>query len=274
MENRCENCGQTVLPTDSVCWQCGWRPPAQVKAASSTANQTAVTAEAETPISVTAVSVYATLTLLIILLLLLLFNALGKYPVILLDPRAPIKPGWQLLTDHRQTFTLELPPGWEWAEDDIGSRQAAFMNKLAENPQYNASLTPWIDIAGDLEVLLAADSPQNGDADGVPGFLLIGRSGRLKQLNSEQVLALWQSRLAEENLVSTALGKDLHGGVKETAVINLQPATESVTCRQEIVSGVEYRYLVVVCSPSTTYENHAREYEIMLSSFQLLTPPS
>ena len=72
---RCKNCGQPVLPTDSVCWQCGWK-----LAAPAVGGQTG---DGERPLPITAVAVYAALTLLLILLLLLVFSLLASYPLAL-----------------------------------------------------------------------------------------------------------------------------------------------------------------------------------------------
>ncbi len=69
---RCENCGQAVLPTDTVCWQCGW------KLAATAVDRRVV--DEERPLSVTAVAVYAALSLFIILALLVVFSILGSYP--------------------------------------------------------------------------------------------------------------------------------------------------------------------------------------------------
>lgn len=262
MTLRCENCGQVVQPTDAVCWQCGWK-------LSLTATDVAVAGERPSPI--TAVLVYAALTLGIIVLLLLGFRALGRYPLVMLDPKAPIKPGWTFLTDQRQTFTLEIPPGWTWREDDLNGR---FADWLAEHPPVGASLYPWNELVGDLEIMLVADNLQPETAEQVPGFVLVTRSYRLAQLTPEQMTAVWRDSVAPENLLAVAVATDLRGQAKGTAVLTISSGGDEWVCRQEGVAGRDGRYLLIACLPAALYEAHAREHEILLSSFQLLLPPS
>lgn len=262
MTLRCENCGQAVQPTDAVCWQCGWK-------LSPTVADVAIAGER--PLSVTAVLVYAALTLGIIVLLLLGFHALSRYPLVMLDPKAPIKPGWEFLTDQRQTFTLEVPPGWMWREDDLGSRLADW---LADNPPVGASLYPWNELVDDLEILLVADNLDPESTDQVPGFVLVTRSFRLAQVTPEQMTAVWRDSVAPENLMAVSVATDLHGEAKGTAVLTISSGGEEWVCRQEGVAGRDGRYLVIACLPAALYEAHAREHEILLSSFQLLLPPS
>ncbi len=262
MTLRCENCGQAVQPTDAVCWQCGWK-------LSPTVEDVAIAGER--PLSVTAVLVYAALTLGIIVLLLLGFHALSRYPLVMLDPKAPIKPGWEFLTDQRQTFTLEVPPGWMWREDDLGSRLADW---LADNPPVGASLYPWNELVDDLEILLVADNLDPESTDQVPGFVLVTRSFRLAQVTPEQMTAVWRDSVAPENLMAVSVATDLHGEAKGTAVLTISSGGEEWVCRQEGVAGRDGRYLVIACLPAALYEAHAREHEILLSSFQLLLPPS
>ena len=256
-----------VLPTDTVCWRCGWKLPVQAAADQPGLE---LTGEAQ-PISVTAVSAYASLLLVTIVLLFVVFKVLGTYPVVLLDPQAPIKPRWQLITDQRQTFTIELPPGWEWSEDDLNQR---LERRLAEKPEMAAALAPWSEVVDDLDVRLIASLVADEEADGVPGFVVVARSGRLAQVTPEQMVALWAGRVAAENLLATAVTEDLQGHAKGTAVLAIEAEDGQWICRQEGVAGIDGRFLLAGCAPTELYEAHAREYEILLSSFQLLLPPS
>ncbi|MCA9873940.1 MAG: hypothetical protein KC441_09800 [Anaerolineales bacterium] len=265
-ELHCENCGQSVLPTDTICWHCGWRLPTRPGDGAAAL----AVPEAAQPFSLTAVAAYAGLTALIILLLLVVFRALGSYPVILLDPKAPIKPGWQPVTDQRQTFTLEIPPGWLWMEDDLNGR---LDKRLAASPPMIAALNPWSELVDDLVVRLMAEAA-DADAEQLPGFVLVAFSSQMAQVSPEQMTAVWTNRVTPEDLLSVAVQEDLRGQAKGTAVLAVQAANEPWVCRQEGVTGDDGRYLVVGCAPLEQYEEHAREYEILLSSFQLLQPPS
>jgi len=256
-----------VLPTDTVCWRCGWKLPVHAAA-----DQPGLELASEVqPISVTAVSAYAGLLLVTVVLLFVVFKVLGTYPVVLLDPQAPIKPGWQLITDQRQTFTIELPPGWEWTEDDLNQR---LERELADKPEMTAALAPWSEVVDDLDVRLIASSTASEEADGIPGFIVVARSGRLTEVTAEQMVAFWSGRVAVEDLLATAVTEDLQGRPKGTAVLMMKTGGEQWTCRQEGVAGVDGRFLLAACAPTELYEEHGREYEILLSSFQLLLPPS
>ena len=225
----------------------------------------------ERRLSVTAVLVYAALTLGIVILLLLGFRALGRYPLVMLDPKAPIKPGWEFLTDQRQTFTLEIPPGWTWREDDLSSRLTDW---LADHPPVGASLYPWNGLVDDLDILLVADNLEPETAEQVPGFVVVARSYRLALVTPEQMTAVWRDKVTPENLLAVGVATDLHGEVKGTAVLAIPSGGDKWVCRQESVAGHDGRYLVIACLPAALYEAHAREHEILLSSFQLLLPPS
>lgn len=79
---RCENCGQALLATDAVCWQCNW--PVKDGAATAVAPSVASashTTRSTDEINLTAVAIYAILTLLTLLTLLIVFDALSRYPL-------------------------------------------------------------------------------------------------------------------------------------------------------------------------------------------------
>ncbi len=73
----CDNCGQTVLPTDTVCWHCGQELQPGPSNAVEKPSKPNADGEKEA-ISLTAVSVFAFLTLITIILFILVTNALAN----------------------------------------------------------------------------------------------------------------------------------------------------------------------------------------------------
>jgi uncharacterized membrane protein YvbJ len=69
----CENCGQMILPTDTVCWHCG----KELELRQDTQRSESVTAKESDSISITAVSIFTLITLITILLFIIVTNALA-----------------------------------------------------------------------------------------------------------------------------------------------------------------------------------------------------
>lgn len=81
MTLHCENCTQTILPTDTVCWHCGW----ELKPIQAQENEQVKTDEPSVPadngaISITAVAIFTFITLTTLLLLIIVTNILAQYP--------------------------------------------------------------------------------------------------------------------------------------------------------------------------------------------------
>jgi uncharacterized OB-fold protein len=80
MTLQCDNCNQTILPTDTVCWHCGKElTPAKIERKTKVPVTDSTRPETSEPISITAVSIFALITLLTILLLIVVTNALSAY---------------------------------------------------------------------------------------------------------------------------------------------------------------------------------------------------
>ena len=77
MTLHCDNCEQTVLPTDTVCWHCGQELKPSQNNVVEKPNKP-VAGEEKEAISLTAVSVFALLTLITIILFILVTNALAN----------------------------------------------------------------------------------------------------------------------------------------------------------------------------------------------------
>lgn len=79
----CENCEQTILPTDTVCWHCGREltPTKALPPQEKVETGEPTPSENDGPISITAVSIFGLITLITIILFIIVTNALAHYPV-------------------------------------------------------------------------------------------------------------------------------------------------------------------------------------------------
>ncbi|MFO7680737.1 MAG: hypothetical protein R6X34_11855 [Chloroflexota bacterium] len=268
MTLRCKNCDQVILAADTVCWHCGrelepTETPSQV--------QSGAAAEAEAvERSLTAVSVFALLTLMTILLLWLATQVLSRYPIIQLDPQAPVKPGWTAFVDHRSNFMLDLPPRWSWLEDETGAELAALTAALAEQPQYEAALAPLFWEAADMEVRLLAQ-PATPTDEAISGFVIVGESARLSRLTPTLIQALLKRGAENVQVEETAVSQDLHGHEMVTAVTQFTINNQTWQCQQYIIQSQTSNYIVAVCQPDNGSQDQAANS--LVGSFQLFDPP-
>lgn len=269
MTLRCKNCDQVILATDTVCWHCGrelqpTETPSQVQSG-------AVSREVEeAKRSLTAVSVFALLTLMTIVLLWLATQVLSRYPIIQLDPQAPVKPGWTAFVDHRNNFMLDLPPRWSWLEDETGAELAALTAALAEQPQYEAALAPLFWEAADMEVRLLAQ-PATPTDEAISGFVIVGESARLNRLTPTQILAYLKRGAENVQVGETAVSQDLHGHEMVTAVTQFTINSQTWQCQQHLVRGQSSIFIIAVCQPENGSQDQAASS--LAGSFQLFDPP-
>jgi uncharacterized membrane protein YvbJ len=77
---RCDNCDQSILPTDTVCWYCGKEiTPQQTMVVEAPEMDKSTPSNEETPISLTAVSVFVLITLFTIILFIIVTDILASY---------------------------------------------------------------------------------------------------------------------------------------------------------------------------------------------------
>ncbi len=272
MTLRCKNCDQTILPSDVVCWHCGYELAPIEMAAGEQPNEPPLFEEPDIPgVSLTAVSFYALLTLATILLLVLTTRALAQYPLIQIDPQAPVKPGWTMFVDHRGIFTLDLPPQWTWLEDEPGGGLSLLTTALAASPQFETALSPLGQYATDTEVRLLAQAEADADDDSLPGFVVVGESARLNRLSGREVQALLSLGAEKVTVNETAVSQDLDGNEMITAVTQFSHAGQEWGCQQQVVGAHSSRFIVAVCQPGSFILDRAASN--ILSSFQLFSSP-
>jgi hypothetical protein len=218
----------------------------------------------------TAVSVFALLTLMTIVLLWLATQVLSRYPIIQLDPQAPVKPGWTAFVDHRSNFMLDLPPRWSWLEDETGAELAALTAAIAEQSQFEAALAPLAWEANDTEVRLLAQPVEPVD-EVVPGFVIVGESARLNRLTTTQIQALLKRGAENVQVGETAVSQDLHGNDMVTAVTQFTINNQTWQCQQHIIQSQTSNYIVAVCQPDNGSQDQAASS--LAGSFQLFDPP-
>lgn len=76
---KCDNCNQTILPTDTVCWHCGRELNPGQAVAADVPDESKMMPEHDTMISITAVSIFTLITLITILLFVIITTLLASY---------------------------------------------------------------------------------------------------------------------------------------------------------------------------------------------------
>ena len=79
MALKCDNCDQTILPTDTVCWHCGKELKPGKAVVTDAPELSETMPEHDTTISITAVSIFALITLITILLFIITTTLLANY---------------------------------------------------------------------------------------------------------------------------------------------------------------------------------------------------
>jgi hypothetical protein len=283
MSERCENCGNPILATDTVCWHCGWQLPkrpkqsraktpspgraraARLRPAGEAAEPGVSTTEAY---DLRAIAIYGALTLLILLALLSVMRSLGRQPILVASADLRLGADWTAVTDSELNYTVSLPAGWEWLDGTFRQQQALVDELVSTAPDIRWSLTPLGEVAGDQELLAIGFQPQPPETEEPPTFVAISRSHRLGQVTPQQALEL----LAEQSLPSlpiaaTDLVENIPG--QPQARFSLLDNSRQVQCRTLFVTGASAAFLVTACAPQQRFGLVQRDLNDILDSFQL-----
>ncbi|MCA9934804.1 MAG: hypothetical protein H6662_12825 [Ardenticatenaceae bacterium] len=271
MKQQCENCGQPVLSTDTVCWHCGWKlatevkaePPPTEKPRKVLAAQPTQANNAE-PYQLTAIAVYGTLTLLLIVALLLVMRSLGRQPLVTVNADTRLGNRWIPVTGTDQSFTLDLPQGWAWL--DVADGQ--FATTLAESVRWETAVYPLHAIAEDADLLLLAGSGDTVSAD--DGFVVVARSQRLSVLTPEQAQQMVSQSGEEVEVVNTAVSTNLNRAPQAQFTLHLLVSNESLRCQQLFVPQDDAAYLAAACAGDGRYPSLSSSFADILASFQPL----
>lgn len=273
MRRSCENCGQPALDTDTICWHCGQAlTPKEVAPAPKPTKRNVVAIPEPTspePLPMVAITVYGTITAVLIVSMLLVMHSLGQRPLVMFNPETGMNREWVPITAYDQRFTLDLPLGWAWLQND----QDAFATLIAEGEVFETAVYPLGTIAKDMDYLLVA-MPQDVTPSGT-GFILITRSHRLGPLTPAQSIALVEQSSANFNLVEADKAVSFTGLPLAEFMLEL-PVTEDgiLRCRQYFMPDTDAAYLLAGCAPQPEFSNFVGTFDRVLTSFQPLRSSS
>lgn len=295
MSETCPNCGKPVLPTDTVCWHCGFVLPKRTRAKvadpapaasrdgwDSRSSRRAAPPGETVDYGLRALAVYGLLTLAVILGLWLVMRALGRQPLLV---RSAARAGgeWMTVTDADLRYTLSLPSDWQWLDVAYRNQEELLAQLVASQPYIGQALNPLGAPAGDVEILavaagtsapLAADMP-DPVAAGTPDtvatapipFAVIARSQRLRVLEAQDALGL----LGGQGLSVSETAVDTHLAGQTQARFKVFDAANAYQCRHLFVAdGDTYGYLVAACAPQAAYGSLQQQLDDLLDTFQLL----
>ena len=265
-----------MLPTDTVCWHCGYQLPQRAKQRprteprkrrpSSVSPAGAGETEVE-PLDLRSIIAYGVLTLLVVLGLLLVMRSLSRQPILVRSAGFDLGGDWVTVTDSELRYTISLPVAWQWF--DLGlADQAELLDRLEERqPFIRRALLPLGQVAGDVERLaVAIDAEELENAQPHP-LIVVGRSERMRQLTPEEALDLLsgQSPDATEQAVDTHLAGQRQARFETTDTARLYQ------CRHLFVTdGGAAAYLVAACAPQSQFRSLGNTLDDILASFQLL----
>lgn len=282
MSENCPNCDKPVLPSDTVCWHCGYTLPKRPKAAppaksgqpaeSGVALHLPARARpaAEAPpvaYDFRALAVYGALTLLVVLGLWLVMRSLSRQPILVRSAAFDLGGDWVAVTDVDLVFTLSLPTDWQWL--DVGFReQSELLERVLDRQRYvDRALRPLGANAGDVDILAVAVDTQTLEEDVPQPFMVVGRSARLAGLTPEEALI----QLAEQPLPTTGESIDTRLTGQTQARFTVLDQANAYQCRHLFVPDqAGSAYLVAACAPQTRFGALARDLDEILDSFQLL----
>lgn len=269
MKLSCPNCDQMVLPTDTVCWHCGYQLPRQpAKPAPQSENQASTTTLEASPLS--AVFVYGTVTALIIVMFVLSIHSLNQHPLVLLNPDTAINSGWTAITDHRLRFTFDIPATWRSFAKQNPQQQADFETAIANDTQYMTAISPFDRSISDIESLFIVIGEKPAQITAVSGFVLIARSETLGRFSLDETVALAQETDAVVEILQINTVRSFVGDRRATLSLKMPETRDRLICQQHIVQGVGESYLLAGCAPETRYQTYSEPLEKILASFQLL----
>ncbi|MCB8944165.1 MAG: hypothetical protein H6658_10460 [Ardenticatenaceae bacterium] len=268
MTQSCPNCNQTVLPTDTVCWQCGYRLTKQPAAPKARPDAPTAVAPAE-PFSLSAVMVYGGVTAVLVIFLLLTMRGLGKRPLVFLHPDTNVNTGWLPVTDQSLQFTLDIPPTWHSFDKQDPAQRQALADLLAEEAAVAGAVVPLDTAVTDMEIVMVMMAEQVETTDALPGFVVVAQSKALGRLSSDEVVQLVGRETAvtvtEVNRFRSFLGDN-----RLSLLLEMPPTSHELTCQQHIIYSQTGAFLLAGCAPANQYAVYREPLEKILGSFQPL----
>jgi hypothetical protein len=253
MANKCENCGQSVMVTDSQCWHCGrvLNPDSELAAPQQ---------EAASLPDVNAVVRFAGLTALSLLLLIFATRAIGQAPLLRVSGSSTPPIGWQPVTDSQLQFTLNLPATWQAIELTTAPNATILTN----TPPVPVLVDNFAALVADSELLFLGIEGDTAVFQTDPIFVLVAKSNRLTRLSAEQLVVY-----AQQTLPATVQLIDADTAKRQLR-FDLRYANVDWRCKEQFIPAKSTIYLVTTCASAARFSGYAADFETILRSFQLL----
>lgn len=275
MVDRCPNCDKPILPTDVVCWHCGYQLPRKASAATPKhqvpvdSRQTAAREQVGAPgdYDWRALAVYGLLTLVIVVALWLIMRSLSRQPILVSSADFDFGGQWVTVTDADLRYTLSIPTEWQWIDLAYGDQSELLSMVTARQAYINHALRPLRDLAGEVETVGLAVGARNLDEEQPMPFLLIAQSERLSGVEAQFVLDLVDDGsflIADQTI-------DTHLAGQTQARFSVLDQPNAYQCRHLFVTGEgKPGYLVAGCAPQHRFATMQSDLDDILNSFQLL----
>ena len=273
---RCENCGQTALENDKVCWHCGrplaGRDPEQP-------DKVAVKKGWQQTQSIGAAGGYITIAVMVVLATVFVTRLLGTQPRVAASVGERPPEGWETIQDFARTFTFHLPEEWSWFEPTRREKRSdpPLETMLADNSSFLLGTHPFGAEAEDLEIIflgteIMTETQTAASAELADAFLLVAKSSQLNRLTYEEVAQFLQSssyRILEVEIVEEL--DNSYMGVQVETPVGDDLNFAYWRCRQQFFLGDEESLLVTVCAKDTVYTAYQRTFDTILTRFRRLS---
>ena len=269
MTSSCPNCNQTVLPTDTMCWHCGYDLATQAANQKAAPSATTAVSPSSTP-SMSAVFIYGGVTAVLMLALLLTMRRLGQQPLVLLNPETNVNSGWQPITDQAIQYTLDMPPTWQSWEAHHPQQRDMFADLLANETQLATAVTPLGTAVSDMDILMIIMSEQSEQMSRLPGFVIVAQSQELGQLSLDDTIALAQQQNRTTEITEITKFSSFIGDVRAAISLKMPQTPDHLSCQQHIVTGTAETFVLAACAPEARYGVYKEPLGKILSSFQIL----
>ena len=250
----CKNCGKEALATDEICWHCGAKlPKTAVKAVSAPDPDADLLTQER---SKTAVLITAALFALTALALMAVMTALGQRPLFILNGKTERPAGWTAVTNQPQTFTLNLPPDWEWL-DKADERMGAIFE---EDGGMETAVLPFLAIVPDSKLVFMAQKSSDSP------FLLILHGNALAETSPRELITSLNDAPPDVEIVASDIIENSITGQQVDFRLNFPNA--GLRCQHRYVQD---GYLLIACADEREYGRYTSNLYNLLSSFQPLT---
>lgn len=269
VNDACHNCGQPFLPGDTECWHCGWRPTGQpVKVAA--ADSATATGSAQPLIELPTIAVYAGLTLIIAIATLLVMRSLGRAPLAEVALERTLPAGWTTVVDRTQSFSLNLPPNWNWLESD-SSGPGTLDQIIARRPESLAVTAPFTGTLSGMKIVLFASGSPPDEQTAASGFLIVARDLRPGQVTPEAALELLRSSDSGVRVLRAAITRDLRGDSRGAFAVEVGSDERRIQCREGFATEDAGAFLVAACAQSAQFAAFATSFQAMVNSFSVFS---